>query len=383
MLPVRTCWPVFAMAVLVPSCIVACVAARQPALAAAASAQQQSPPTQPAAGKIVLDVVVAAKSGEPVSGLQQQDFTLLDNKVPQSLASFQAVDGRQASIEVILLLDTVNIGYENVAYERNQISKFLVNEKGRLAHPTALAVLTDKGVERQQDFSTDGEALNAALDRYMVALRTVNRNAGFWGADERIQVSLAGFRDVAEREASRPGRKLILCLSPGWPLLSGPEVELSSKGRQQIFENVVDLSNLMLQGRITLYSIDPLGANEAGSTHVSYWENFVKGVSKPSQAQAGDLAVEVLATQSGGVAFNSSNDITSLIQKSLRDTAVYYELSFNPAPGEHPHEYHHLEIHIGKPGLTARTRQGYYSPPWNEPGAAPITPLRGGISPRN
>lgn len=363
MLPVRSCWLAFVMAVLVPSCIVARVAARQPASRGAASAQRQSPPTQPAAGKIVLDVVVTAKSGEPVSGLQQQDFTLLDNKVPQTLASFQAVDGRQASIEVILLLDTVNIGYENVAYERSQIDKFLVNEKGQLAHPTALAVLTDKGVERQQEFSTDGQALSAALDRYMVALRTVNRNAGFWGADERIQYSLGGLRDIAQREASRPGRKLILCLSPGWPLLSGPEVELTSKAREQIFANIVDLSTLMLQGRITLYGIDPLGASEAASTHVTYWENFVKGVSKPSQAQAGDLALEVLATQSGGVAYNSSNDVTSLIQKSLRDAAVYYELSFNPAQGEHPQEYHHLEIHVAKPGVTARTRQGYYSQP--------------------
>ena len=53
--------------------------------APAASAQQQKP--------LTLDVVVTAKSGLPVSDLQRQDFTLLDNKVPQTITSFQAVDG--------------------------------------------------------------------------------------------------------------------------------------------------------------------------------------------------------------------------------------------------------------------------------------------------
>jgi VWFA-related protein len=140
-------------------------------------------------------------------------------------------------------------------------------------------------------------------------------------------------------------------------------VELTSKGQQQIFANIVDLSTLMLQARITLYSIDPRGSAEAGSVNIDYWQNFAKGITKPSQAQPGDLALQVLATQSGGLVLNASNDLTAQVQKSLRDAAVYYELSFDPPKGEHPQEYHHLEIHIAKPGLTARTRQGYYSQP--------------------
>lgn len=44
-------------------------------LAAAASAQQAGPPVQPGDGTISLDVVVTPKSGAPVAGLQQQDFT--------------------------------------------------------------------------------------------------------------------------------------------------------------------------------------------------------------------------------------------------------------------------------------------------------------------
>ncbi len=89
----------------------------------------------------------------------------------------------------------------------------------------------------------------------------------------------------------------------------------------------------------------------------------MKGVSKPSQVDAGDLSLQVLATQSGGLALHSSNDVAGLLQTCLADTEAYYELSFKPLPAEHRDEYHHLEIRLARPGLTGRTREGYYAQP--------------------
>src|SRR5277367_39361 len=70
---------------------------------------------------ITLDVVVTDKSGKPVPGLQQQDFTLLDNKQPQKILSFTAVDGGAATadppVAVILLVDEVNASFSNVSFE--------------------------------------------------------------------------------------------------------------------------------------------------------------------------------------------------------------------------------------------------------------------------
>ena len=71
----------------------------------------------------------------------------------------------------------------------------------------------------------------------------------------------------------------------------------------------------------------------------------------------------MLATQSGGLVLNFNNDIASLLQEALSDSAPYYELSFDPPPGDKRDEYHHLELKLAKPGLTARARQGYYSQP--------------------
>jgi hypothetical protein len=116
------------------------------------SAQDLSPTTPADNGMINLDVVVTPKSGPPVGDLQQQDFTILDNKVPQTIASFRAVRGKEAPIEVVLVVDDVNTGITNIAYERSEIGKFLRADGGQLANPIALAFLTDDGIKVQDDF---------------------------------------------------------------------------------------------------------------------------------------------------------------------------------------------------------------------------------------
>jgi VWFA-related protein len=330
--------------------------------ASAAGAQQDSPPKQSGHGTIILDVVASTKSGAPVTGLQQEDFTVLDNKVPQTITSFQVLGGSRAPIEVVLVVDAVNTGYEQVAYERDQIDKFLRVDEGRLAHPTTLAILTDTGMRMQEDFTMEGNALAASLDQQTVALRNIRRSAGFYGADERLQISLRGLGEIAAREAKRPGRKLILWVSPGWPFLSGPEVLLSNKDQEQIFADIVNISTQFLQSRITLYSVDPLGNADIG-TRTFYYETFLKGVSKPSQTQPGDLGLQVLAAQSGGLVLNSNNDVSALLQKCIADTQTYYEIGFEASVAQRPNEYHHLEIRLAKHGLTLRTRDGYYAQP--------------------
>src|ERR1700727_2889448 len=68
--------------------------------------------------QITLDVVVTDKSGKPQAGLQQQNFTLLDNKIPQKIQSFQAVDEPATKavppVEVVLVIDTVNTSAQTV-----------------------------------------------------------------------------------------------------------------------------------------------------------------------------------------------------------------------------------------------------------------------------
>lgn len=328
----------------------------------AVSSQQNRLPAQPNDGKIYLDVVVSPKSGPPVGDLQQQDFTFLDNKSPRAITSFQAFAGREAPIKVVLVIDAINTDTPHVSYERIQIDKFFRAEGGHLAYPVALAVATDKGISIAAEFSSDGNALGEALDKQDVAIRAIGRSAGFWGAAERLQYSLAALHQLTASLAPQPGRKIVLWVSPGWALLSGPRVELSSKDQQQIFSEVVSFSTQLRQAAITLYSVNPEGSTES-LLRASYYKDFLKGVSKPNEVAAGNLGLPVLAVQSGGLALELNNDLTALLQECMSDVAPYYEISFDAAPVERPDEYHQLEIKLAKPGLTARTRQGYYAQP--------------------
>src|ERR1700742_4398766 len=126
-------------------------------------AAQQAASSAPAAG-IRLDVVAAHKNGPPVGGLEQGDFTVIDNKHTQPITSFRAVSGRDSKARVIIVLDAVNIDYEKVAYAREEIEKYLRAEGGQLTHPTSFAMLTDDGMKLQEQYSTDGNSIAAAVE---------------------------------------------------------------------------------------------------------------------------------------------------------------------------------------------------------------------------
>ncbi|MGA3023468.1 MAG: VWA domain-containing protein [Bryobacteraceae bacterium] len=341
------------------------------------AAQSEPPaPASPAMAnrQITLDVVVTDKSGKPLPGLQQRDFTLLDNKQPQRIVSFHPVEGTAAAdppVEVIFLVDEVNTSFSSVASERWQIEKFLRLDGGQLARPVSMVFFTDSGATIGAASSRDGNALIADLNQNQTALRTINRSQGFYGADDRLQLSLRTIQQLAAYEATRPGRKLLIWISPGWPILSGPNVQLTSKVQQWLFNSVVAVSDELRQARVTLYDVDPLGMGDAAGFQTFAYQQYLKGVRSARQVQIGNLALQVLAYQSGGRVLNSSNDVAGEIGTCVSDANAFYVLSFDGLPGDGPNEYHALEIKIDKTGLAARTRSGYYAQPESQPARTP------------
>jgi VWFA-related protein len=329
------------------------------------------PSPSPAADhRIWLDVVVTDKSENPISGLQQQDFIILDSKQPDSILSFSATDENSKSAEplqVIFLVDAVNTGVQSVGFERDQLDKFLRQNGGQLPLPGSMFVFTDKGTQLQTP-TRDGNALADFLKSDQSGLRTITRSQGFYGAVDRLTMSIRTIEQLTVYESKQPGRKLVIWISPGWPLLSGPRVQLSEKNEEWLFNTIVGLSRAMREARVTLYSVDPLGLADAVSSRTFYYEEFLKGVPSANKVQSGNVALQVLATQTGGRVLNSSNDITRLLAECLADAKAYYTLSFEAPPADHPNEYHSLEVKVDKPGLIARTRTGYYAQPYKGAG---------------
>jgi len=324
-------------------------------------AQQTAPPTPPASRQMVLDVVVTPKSGAPVSGLQQQDFTILDNKTPQTITSFAALGGPQAPIEVVVLVDTVNADVTTVTYGRVQIDKFFKANGGHLAYPTSLAIVDDSGLRMGEVPTKDGNLLSAALAQSDLGLRTIHKDTGVTNDADRVHLSLVAAQKLAVREAVRPGRKIVLWVSPGWPLLSFANLNYDAQQNQQLFHQTVVMTTLLRRAGVTLYSINPVGSTEG--VHQLDYEAFLKGAAKPTQAVPGYVALQVMAIQSGGLALTGNNDIASQLERCMTDFTAYYELSYDPPPSDRRDDLHSLQVKVSQPGLTARTRTIYYSQP--------------------
>jgi VWFA-related protein len=316
--------------------------------------------------ELTLDVVVKDKAGHLVPGLEQPGFVILDNKKPLPVKAFRAVSTTVPSAEpvkIILLVDEVNTNFSNVAYERNAVKKFLQSDGGHLAHPVSIIFLSDTKTEVLDDSGRDGNALAEAFDQHETGLRTLRRSSGFYGAVDRFQLSVQNLQAIAAHEQAVPGRKLLVWISPGWPFLSGVRVDLTKRQEQSLFDSVVALSTQLRHAQITLYSVDPLGTTDSVTYRTTFWQEFEKGIALPKDAQAGDLALQVLAYQTGGLVLNSNNDITALIARAVAESNTYYEVTVDLPPAEHTDEYHALQIKMEQADLIGRTRTGYYNQP--------------------
>jgi len=317
------------------------------------TAANESKPTTP----ISLDVVVTDGSHKFAGGLAKDSFKILDNGVEQPLTSFSEFAANNP-VSVLIVVDAVNTPFTAVAYQRQQITKYLRANDGHLERTTTFGILTDAGIRVFNQPSKDGAALADELDQSEIGLREIRRDQGFYGAQDRLTISLNALHEIAAFEKNLPGRKLVVWISPGWPLLSGPEVQLGDKDQQQIYNEIVAFSTQLREAGITLDSVNSWGVEESLG-RAFYYQDFLKGVSRPEQTQLGNLGLQVVAEQSGGLVLNSS-DVVDSLRECVADADHYYELSFQPKPTDKHEEYHRLQVVMK--GMKARTRQGYYTP---------------------
>ena len=334
---------------------------------------QQGASSAPAAPSenhtISLDVVVTDKSGKPVPDLQQADFTLLDDKQPKPILSFRAIN--EASKEnapptqAIVLIDAVNSSFQVLGQQRLQLQQFLQKFGDQLPIPMSLVFLADTSAPVQLP-TRDVKTLLASLNASQLGLRIIGNSQGIYGAIERAEICRRALQQLISYEKTQPGRKLLIWLSSGWPMLSGPGMVLqqTEKDQETIFNIVVGWSRELREARITLYSLDARGTGDLGSSF--YYEEFLKGVRAAKQVQQGNLALQVLAIQTGGRVINLTNDIANAIADCLLDAKAYYTLSFESPPADHANEYHALQVRLDKPKLTARTTTGYYAQPYKQ-----------------
>ena len=332
-----------------------------------------------AAGTVTLDVQVSDSSGKPVTGLPQDDFKLIDNKQVRPLTAFHESVAQGAAsaapVEVVLLIDGVITPPATLSDLYRNLARYLQSAGPQLPLPMSLAFLTPQGLKTQNQPTRDPALLLANLDNNPVP-SSQRQGEGYLYSAELRQNSLQALVQMASKLNSRPGRKLLVWISPGWGAFEAETSEKSRKEYEALFTFAANLSNVLRQAGITLYSLDPWGASNAGLSNARRYETFVKGGTSIKNADNGDLMLQVIAAQSGGLVLYGSNNTAQLISQCIADGLSFYQISFDAPTADNPNEYHQVEVQVdksgdNKSGYKVRTRMRYFANP-AQPLAEPV-----------
>ena len=179
----------------------------------------------------------------------------------------------------------------------------------------------------------------------------------------RFHLSVQSLTKLVFDQEDVPGRVILIWMGPGWPLLSDGPYPGTPKDKSNFFGEILNLSSCFLDAQMTLDTISsPSMVRDSGRLR-AYYRPFLKGVQRPDQADPGNLALPVLAYQSGGQIFDDDKDLVAAIAKCITDLDSYYVLSFDSLRASQPTEYRALQITVDKPGLSPRTNAFYYAEP--------------------
>ena len=283
-------------------------------------------------GRIQLDVVATDAAGKPAIGLQPWDFSILDNNQPRKVMTFRAFDGVEVKpdppVEVLLVIDTLNLPFQQVAFVRDQVEEFLRENGGHLRQPVSLVLLAEAGIRMQPRPSVDGNAQAEVVHQIKGHVSSINPAMGGDGMLERFRISLHQLSSIAENEARRPGRKLLVWVGPGWPMLDRRVDGDPTSSQRNNFDGIVELSTRLREARMALYSVQP---EQDGQIHATAYQMFLKGVRTSHDAESGNLALKVLATQTGGLILGPDNNVAGQIDRCIDDANAFYRVSFQPA----------------------------------------------------
>ena len=125
----------------------------------------------------MLDVVVTDKKGNLVTtGLGKDDFTIVEDKVPQTILSFEVPSAHALPAGVVvksaedlkqigdapvtvLVLDELNSRFEDMSYSRNAMVKYLQAQPPVLKQPTVLLLATNTRFVQMHDYTQNRDEL--------------------------------------------------------------------------------------------------------------------------------------------------------------------------------------------------------------------------------
>lgn len=368
---------------------------------------EEAPPPQQAGAPtlqvktqiVVLDISVTDKKGNPVNNLTRDDFTILEDKVPQRVRYFELPsehhmpDEDQGKMVVhssadlkkignapitLLVLDETNTAFTDEAYARYCMNKYLDRQPVVMPQPTTLLVATDTHFNVIQDFTQDREALRTAVKKHMpeLPMSMMRSGANSSGAAERMSHTLGALYQIAKASGGVAGRKTIIWVGAGFP--SFDVEQMSAPVADAVQSAMKRITQTLLESHVTLFTIDPT----VNITSVNPMETpeDLQYAEDQSDGQPYDdqIKFSTLAPATGGTALFSRNDIDKEVETAIQQGANFYTLSYSPTNrSADTNVYRKIRVVMKNPEWTAVTRDGYFprvsdtANPFDKPDATP------------
>ena len=395
---------------LVGVCLIAAAGGRPPS-APGTKQNQEAPPT--ASRPVIrmttrlVQVTVIARDGhgKAVEDLTQDDYRLFDNGQEQKISFFSRdssevapgagpalppdtwsnLAAQHGGIPVNLtaiLFDQVNTKPIDQSNARNHIIRFL---KGMQPQDRVALYALGEKLSILHDFTSDSQALLDVLSRTKAHLgRDVPGNApdqagappasGNASLDAFLQGSGAVFQQfriidrvyrttdafeaIATHLSSLPGRKSLLWVSSGFPLLIGYDLNpgtAQSLGLDslQFTDELERVARALNDANVAVYPVDARGLMTPlmGNTRLT------------SPARSNVDTMENIASRTGGTAYHDNNDLAGALHSAMEDGRFTYTLAFAPSHNQWDGKFRKIKVETRRSGVHLRFRAGYFAIP--------------------
>lgn len=269
---------------------------------------------------VFLSITVTDGSGRLVGGLDQNQFEVLEDGVPQQIRVF-ARDPQPIALSI--LLDTSTSMEPKLATAMEAASGFAQRLTSR---DVAQIVDFDSQVQILQGFTSDRSLLEAAIRRSGAGGSTSLYNA--------IYVALSEQRTFTARTEEEVRRQAIVVLSDGDDTSSLVD-----------YEQVLDLSK---RSEVAVYAIGLRTPGEAARTGFN----------------EADYVLRTLSEETGGRVFfvEDVDALSGIYEQIALELANQYTVGYTSSNTKQDGAWRRIRVDIDLPGAIARTRAGYYGP---------------------
>jgi VWFA-related protein len=309
-------------------------------------------------GLFTIDVGVTDAAGNPVSDLPPWDFILLDNGQPAKIRTVRkSREPFEPARELIFVLDGINLSSQQLTQTESAVVHFLQRNNGRLDFPCFVYRLTRSGLFSSLSPTRDGNLLAKEVEKRKSprTMWRIGRNGEpnpfeGWGSSARTNpLSPHALGSIAIDQREIRGRKVVVWIGPGWPV----------KGGDIAFDDAMELSTRLREARITLDNVN-VWPNPDQSFN---YHDYLEAPRSQKDMQPAKMALQVIATHTGGLVLDSSGDLDRDIERCVEEERSFYTLTFNPPHTFQMDEFHDLRVQVDRPALKVRAPTGYYNEP--------------------